>query len=86
MMGLTRQDVIAALGPVDDLVVAEIIATGITASELAQARAWIANDEALVNAGHALPSGRVGRVIEVLERIESQPETGAAEDVGSVLE
>jgi hypothetical protein len=86
MTELTRHDVIAALGPIDDLVIAEIIGSGITAAELAQARAWIANDEALVNAGHALPSGRIGRVIELLERIESQPETGASEETGAVLE
>ena len=76
---VTRQDVIAALGPIDDLLVAEIIATGTTAQELAEARAWLSNDEALLNAGRALPAGRVGQLVEVIERIESEPEPGAVE-------
>jgi hypothetical protein len=76
---VTRQDVIAALGPIDDLLVAEIIATGTTPQELVEARAWLSNDEALLNSGRALPGGRIGQLVEVIERIESEPETGAVE-------
>jgi hypothetical protein len=82
---VTRQDVIAALGPIDDLLVAEIIATGTTPQELAEARAWLSNDEALLNSGRALPAGRVGQLVEVIERIESEPETGAVEAKPSPL-
>ena len=59
MTALKRDDVIAILGPVDDLVIAEIVGMGATASELAQARAWIANDEPLMNAGTPLAGGRI---------------------------
>ncbi|HVY57243.1 MAG TPA: hypothetical protein VHA77_05275 [Xanthobacteraceae bacterium] len=87
MSTLTRPEVTAVLGPVDDIVAAEIIATGATPAELAEARAWITADEAMVNAGRKLPSGRVGKVIEILERIESEPITGSPlGDAGSTLE
>jgi hypothetical protein len=46
---LTHKDVTAMLGPVDDVTVAEIIATGATAEELGEAKAWLTNDEALMN-------------------------------------
>ena len=82
---VTRAEVIAALGPLDDLLVAEIIATGVTPQELAQAHAWLSNDEALLNAGQPLPAGRVGALVEVIERIESEPETGAVEAKASPL-
>jgi hypothetical protein len=66
MTELTRADVVAALGRVDDLAMAEIIATGATRQELAEALAWLANDEPLVNSGRALASGRTGRLVEIL--------------------
>lgn len=69
---LTRNDVLAALGPIDDLLVAEIIAMGATADELAQARAWTADD--LIAASKPLPSDRVGQVIQILERVEDDEE------------
>jgi hypothetical protein len=56
----------AALGPVDDLVVAEIIGMGATPDELAEATAWIANDEALMNIGQPLAKGRVSRLVEII--------------------
>lgn len=42
----TRMNIIAALGPVDELVIVEIIGMGATCEELAEAKAWITNDEA----------------------------------------
>jgi hypothetical protein len=49
------------LGELDDVIVAKIIATGATTEELAEAHAWLANDEPLMNAARPLPSGRVAR-------------------------
>jgi hypothetical protein len=87
MSTLSRDQVIATLGPLDDIVVAEIIGTGITAAELAEARAWVTADEAMVNAGRKLPVGRVGRVIAMLERLEAEPITGSPMgEGGSALE
>src|SRR5262252_8540044 len=66
MTSLTRKDVMTMLGPLDDAVVAGIIATGATVEELAEARAWLTNDEALINSGKPLPSGRVADIIEIM--------------------
>jgi hypothetical protein len=72
MTRLTRDDVITALGQVDDIVVAEILGTGATAEELAEAQAWLSNNEALMNSGRPLATGRVSLLIEILEDIEKE--------------
>ena len=59
MMNLTRDDVIKAVGEVEDVTIAEIIGTGATAEELAEAQAWIANEDVLLDAGKPPPAGRV---------------------------
>ena len=65
-MGLTRDDVLSVIGPADEILVTEIIATEVTTEELAQAWAWVNNDEALINEGRALPSGRTAELVELL--------------------
>jgi hypothetical protein len=73
---LTRQQVAAALGSVDEIVPIEIIEMGATAEELAEAVAWTTNDEALINSGKPLAIGRVGRLVELLAR-ENEEEQDA---------
>ena len=58
---LTREETRALVGPADDATLAAILELGVTRAELAEARAWIENDEALVNEGRRSPSGRVAR-------------------------
>jgi hypothetical protein len=70
MRRLARDDVTKAVGRVDDVTIAEIIGTGATAEELAEAQAWIANDEPLMNAGKPLPTGRVRELIDILAELE----------------
>jgi hypothetical protein len=77
MASLTQGDVIAALGPVDDLIVAEIIGMNATAEEFAKAQAWVTNDEALINTGEHLAEGRVGRLVEILAAIKEEAEEDA---------
>jgi len=72
MKTLTRDDIIAALRPVDDTVVAQILAMKTTPEELAEAQAWMTSDDALINAGRPLPSGRVARLVEILETIAQE--------------
>ena len=71
MRRITKDDAIRAVGGADDVAIAEIIGTGATVDELAEAQAWIANDEPLMNAGKPLPSGRVGELIEILTELEA---------------
>lgn len=74
MISLTRKDVIATLGPLDDVIVASILASGASAEELAEAQAWLENDEPMINAGKPLASGRVARLVEILATFKEEEE------------
>lgn len=74
MTRITRDDVNMAVGQADDVTIAKIIATGATAEELAEAKAWIANDEPLINAGRPLAKGRVGELVDILAELEATAE------------
>jgi hypothetical protein len=80
MTVVTPKDIMAAVGPVDDLVVAEIIGMGATADELAEASAWIANDEAMMNMGQPLAKGRVSRLLEILAAAKEAEEQEPSRD------
>jgi hypothetical protein len=69
MTQLTRDEIIKAVGEIDDVTIAEIIGTGATAEELAEAQAWIVNADALVKAGKPLPNGRVRELIDILSEL-----------------
>jgi hypothetical protein len=74
MRRITRDDAIEAVGGADDVAIAQIIGTGATIDELAEAQAWLTNDEPLMNAGRQLPSGRVGELVEILTDLEANGE------------
>jgi hypothetical protein len=80
MRRITKDDAIKAIGRADDVTIAEIIATGATVDELAEAQAWIANDEPLLNAGRPLATGRVRELIEILAELESDDDDGEPAD------
>jgi hypothetical protein len=65
-MTMTSVDVVAILGPVDETLVAEILATGATQAELAEAFAWANSDEALMSERRPLPTGRIALLIDLL--------------------
>jgi len=73
-MIMTSDDVITILGPVDETLVADVIATGATQAELSEAFAWVNNDEALIGEGRPLPSGRVATLVDLLVSDEDEPE------------
>lgn len=73
-MIMSSDDVIAVLGPVDETLVAEVIATGATQAELAEAFAWANNDEALMGEGRRLPTGRVAALVDLLTSGEEELE------------
>jgi hypothetical protein len=80
MRRITKDDAVRAIGRADDVTIAEIIATGATVDELAEAQAWIANDEPLLNAGRPLATGRVRELIEILAELESDDDDGEPAD------
>ncbi|MHC2569538.1 hypothetical protein [Rhizobium leguminosarum] len=71
-MTITSKDVIAILGPADETLVAEVIATGATQVELAEAFAWVNNDEAMLGEGRRLPTGRVAALVDLLSPDEEE--------------
>ena len=73
-MTMNSDDVIAILGSVDETLLAEVIATGATQAELAEAFAWTNNDEALIGDGRPLPAGRVAALVDLLTADEAEPE------------
>ena len=50
----------------------KIIASGATREELMKAYAWHTNDEALVNEGRSLPSGRIGELLNIISALEEE--------------
>jgi hypothetical protein len=73
-MTLTREDVLSVIGPADEILITEIIATQATREELAHAWAWLNNDEALINEGRSLPNGRTGDLIQLLSSLDEEEE------------
>jgi hypothetical protein len=80
---ITRDDVVQAVGPVDDVTIAKIIATGATVDELAEAQAWLANDEPMLNTGRPLAQGRSRELVDILSDIESEEEEEPGVTIGS---
>jgi len=70
MQRLTQEDVIKAIGRVDDVTIAQIIGINATVDELAEALAWMANDEPMMNAGRPLATGRVRELVDILAELE----------------
>jgi hypothetical protein len=83
MRRITREDAIKAVGGADDVAIAQIIGTGATIDELAEAQAWLANDEPLMNVGRRLPSGRVGELVEILSDLEANDEDNGETVLGN---
>src|SRR5580700_2886614 len=71
MSELTRDEVIAAVHPIDDATVAEIIATGASHDELVEACHVFAREHKR-KSPRDVPPGRVGRVVSILERIDAE--------------
>jgi hypothetical protein len=83
MSELSRDEVIALLGPkLSDVVVAEIIGTGITKDELKQALARVVKDSKTHRPGEMDP-GHVASVVDILERLNQR---GLLGEAGSKLE
>jgi hypothetical protein len=85
MSELTRDEVLAAVHPIDDATVAEIIATGIDHDGLVKACHFYAKDRKRKTPGD-LPDGRIGRVVSILERTEAEVREGWLGEFGSTLQ
>jgi hypothetical protein len=70
MRRLSRDDVTKAVSGADDVTIAEIIGTGATIEELAEAQAWLANDEPMINDLRPLAHGRVRELVDILSELD----------------
>lgn len=64
---MTHDEILSVLGPVDDVLVAELMATGASEAELREAWYWLHSDDALMGEGRPLPGSRVAELIDLLE-------------------
>jgi len=71
MERITRNDATQLIAEADDVTVAQIIGTGATVDELAEALAWLANDEPMINAGRPLATGRIRELVDILSEIQT---------------
>jgi hypothetical protein len=69
---LNREQVIEICGRLDDMRIAGIIATGATAAELTEARAWLASDDYMAAALKRSQNGRIARLVELLRADEPE--------------
>jgi hypothetical protein len=75
---ITRDDAIRAIGRADEAAIAEMIAIGATPDELAEAQAWMANDEPMLNAGKPLAQGRARHLVDILSELQAAEEDDRA--------
>jgi hypothetical protein len=80
MAELSRDEVIEILGPVGDVIAAEIIATGISKADLVAAHDRVIRDRKAHNPGGPLNPGPFAQVVDILERSR-----GLFGDAGSTL-
>ena len=70
MKRVTRDDVTRMIAGADDVSIAHIIGSEATIDELAEALAWMANDEPMMNSGRRLATGRVRELVDILAELE----------------
>lgn len=73
-MTMTRENVIHVLGPVDETLIVEILATGASMEELEEAFVWLNADDVLARQLHRQPTGKVAELCEILERQDEEPD------------
>ena len=72
MLTLTRDQVIEICGRLDDMRIANIIATGASPAELMEARTWLASDDYLAGDLGRSASGRIARLVDLLRADENE--------------
>lgn len=70
MAKLTGDAIRRIVGTVDEKTAADLIATGASEEELLEAIAWVHADDAMMDRLRPMPSGRVARLVELLQPSE----------------
>lgn len=71
-MALTILEIERILGPIDTHLAVEIAAIDATQADLVNALAWLQADEAQLNNGAHLPTGKVAQLIGILETADDE--------------
>jgi hypothetical protein len=66
MAELSREEVVAIVGPIGDVAIAEIIGTGITKEELSEAHGRVVRDQTAHNPGEPLDPGHIAQAVQIL--------------------
>ncbi len=69
----TASDIVQIVGPVDDGVIAQIIATGATAEDVKEAHAWLSTQDYFRRIAHDSAHGRIARVYHLLDAERQRP-------------
>ncbi|WP_142848106.1 hypothetical protein [Telmatospirillum sp. J64-1] len=72
MQQLTREQVKAIAGPMDDLRMAEVIGTGATPAELAEARRWVEGYKRTLGDADPLRPTVIDRLCDILRSEEPE--------------
>jgi hypothetical protein len=83
MAELSPSEVVEVLGPISDVIIAEIIATGISRADLVAAHARAVKDHQAHAPGPPLEPGPFARVVDILERARKG---GILGEAGSTME
>jgi len=78
MAELSADEVREVIGPLSDVVVAEIIGSGISKTQLAQAFARVTRDKKSHDPGPTLRPGPFATVVDLLERLNHEGLLGEA--------
>jgi hypothetical protein len=83
MAELSRDEVVAIVGPIGDVAIAEIIATGITKDELIAAHDRVVTGRKAHDPGLPLAPGHITKAVQILERLRAH---GILGEAGSTLQ
>lgn len=70
----TRDEIVEIVGPLDDTILMQILATGATATEVLEAFTWANADDAIGTEIERGPRGAVAQVYEILTLEEEEPD------------
>ncbi len=63
----TASDIVEIVGPIDDSVIAQIIATGATLEEVREANAWLSTRDYFRRMAHDSAHGRIAQTYHLLD-------------------
>lgn len=72
----TASDIVQIVGPIDDSVIAQIIATRATAEDVEEANGWLSTRGYFRRIAHDAAHGRIARVYHLLDAERQHPKQG----------